>query len=64
MRTRRWNETTHDADAVCEKLEGIADSLDLCGATADSAVVELRRIATALERLAGIPAANTTGTLL
>jgi len=64
MRTRRWNDTTHDADAVCEKLEGIADSLDFMESTAGSAVVELRRIATALERLAGIPAATTTGTLL
>ena len=64
MRTRRWNETSHDADAVCEKLEGLNDTLDLLGTTAESAVVELRRIATAMERLAGIPAINTTGTLL
>jgi len=57
---RTYNDTTHDADAVCEKLDLIAD----CISEADMTLhTQLSRIACALEKLAGITPTRTAGTM-
>lgn len=62
-RSRSYNDTSHDADAVCDKLELVVDAVCELEQTMDGARIQLCRIATALEKLANIPAASTVGTL-
>lgn len=59
---RRFNDTTHDCDAVCEKLDLLADSVSELDMTMNAIQAHLCRIATTLERMAP-PAAQTAGTM-
>lgn len=63
IRGRRYNDTSHDCDAVCDKLEVVVDSISELDQTAHSVKMQLDRIATALEKLAGLPSVSTVGTL-
>jgi archaellum component FlaC len=57
---RTYNDTTHDTDAICEKLQEVADTISELDVTGWGIKDQLARIAAALERLA--PAATTSGT--
>jgi archaellum component FlaC len=58
---RRYEDTSHDSDAVCDKLQEIADTISELDVTGWGIKDQLARIAAALERLA--PAATTSGTM-
>lgn len=58
--SRDYDNTTVDADAVCEKVSLVAD----CISEADMTLhTQLSRIACALEKLAGIAPTRTAGTM-
>lgn len=60
---RTYNDTSHDADAVCEKLDLVGDCISEADMTLHGIQTQLSRIASALEKLAGIESVQTAGTM-
>jgi len=57
---RTYNDTGHECDAICDKLEEVADCISEADMTLHGIQTQLSRIASALERLAGLETAGTT----